>query len=68
MEARRQELLSEEGGYWSRRMAAEQAAAEQLAAAQQALIEVRGCLCSRAASDAACYVDCSCWSGCSWNR
>ena len=50
MEARRQELLSEEGGYWSRRMAAEQAAAEQLAAAQQALIEVCPCTRSRATS------------------
>ena len=50
MEARRQELLNEEGGYWSRRMAAEQAAAEQLAAAQQALIEVCLCPCSRATS------------------
>jgi hypothetical protein len=48
MEARRVELLSEEGGYWSRRMAAEQAAAEQLAAAQQALIEV-SCLMSNGA-------------------
>lgn len=41
MEARRRELLNEEGGYWSRRMAAEAAAAAQLAATQLALAEVR---------------------------
>ena len=63
MEARRQELLSEEGGYWSRRMAAEQAAAEQLAAAQQALIEVCPCTHSRATSIDARRVDCNCLLG-----
>lgn len=40
MEARRSELLKEEGGYWSKRMASEAEAAAQLAAAQAALAQV----------------------------
>lgn len=40
MEARRSELLRDEGGYWSKRMASEAEAAAQLAAARAALSQV----------------------------